>query len=875
LEPQPATPERPDDVKPADAPAAANAPAPGADGVTPQQPGTDSAPAAEEAAAPPAPPLTPVAWLRQNSWFLVLLAVAVGLLVYNWGLDGLWRALLVVVGLGFVIFIHELGHFLAAKWCDVHVLTFSLGFGPPLPGCSVKRGETTYKIGMVPLGGYVQMVGEGSEAEEDENYPRSFKNKPIWQRMLIISAGVVMNVLLGCVCFVIVYQFHGVEVPPATVYYVEAGSPAWKAGVPAGSTFTRIGTTDNPNLEDLKDYFALSGENAAIPVVLTTPGGGTLDMTLTARRDPNDLLPIIGVAAPLKLKLFPEQASKYRDRPAWFALPAADARVVALQPGDVILRATDPDHDGLTELTGGLDELAARMRRLRDRPMTIEVRRRGAAEAEQVDLPAKGFEFGDEVVGTTDPAAADPFVVTKIADDPGDDADIFKYRRRMMRLAGRPALVAVRRKGAGGAESEATLLVPPAYHYGFGLTMKMGEVAGVRVNSEAARAGVKEGDVIEAVRMTWPGDDHPLTLTDTALDPAQTASAGLAVGFGARALPEAPLDPVRLPDDLARKAAAAPKGAAIEVTLTVRRWDTTDKPHAQAPVTLRMGWDRRWADDLEVPISPADPTAVPELGLAYRVESRVVRVAAGSPADKAGLKVNDEIQQIRYKDGKTPAEGKWGYWGDMKSKRPLRGGSEGEVYDEWAHYFYGMQTTLDFPEVQVRVSRNDQLLPNEVTLTAEEDEGWPAVDRGLLFVAETRLQKADNPLQAVGMGAERTIRWIRQIYQQIPLLLSGRISHKLLQGPLQIAKEVFEYAQDPFVLIFFLGMLSVQLAVINFLPIPLLDGGHMVFLVYELVRRRPPSDAVRAVASYVGLAVIGVGMLLLFYQDISRWVFGN
>ena len=62
----------------------------------------------------------------------------------NQGLDGLWRWFLVVIGLGFVVFIHELGHFLAAKWCGVHVQTFSIGFGPALPGCSYQYGETLY-----------------------------------------------------------------------------------------------------------------------------------------------------------------------------------------------------------------------------------------------------------------------------------------------------------------------------------------------------------------------------------------------------------------------------------------------------------------------------------------------------------------------------------------------------------------------------------------------------------------------------------------------------------------------------------------------------------------------------------------------------------
>src|SRR5438045_1400968 len=90
------------------------------------------------------------------------------------------------LGLGLVIFIHELGHFLAAKLCDVHVETFSIGFGPPILGiCAFRRGETYYKIAWFPLGGYVKMLGEGSDDEGAEEDPRSFMNKSVGQRMVI------------------------------------------------------------------------------------------------------------------------------------------------------------------------------------------------------------------------------------------------------------------------------------------------------------------------------------------------------------------------------------------------------------------------------------------------------------------------------------------------------------------------------------------------------------------------------------------------------------------------------------------------------------------------------------------------------------------
>ena len=157
---------------------------------------------------------------------------------------------LVAIGLGLVIFIHELGHFLAAKWCDVHVETFSIGFGPPLPGCRFRRGETTYKIALVPLGGYVKMVGEGDE-DEGEDDPRSFKNKTVGQRMLIISAGVIMNIILAAVCFVGVYMTTGVERPAGVIGSVDAGSPSWQKGLRPGDQLLAIGSTDHPMFDDV------------------------------------------------------------------------------------------------------------------------------------------------------------------------------------------------------------------------------------------------------------------------------------------------------------------------------------------------------------------------------------------------------------------------------------------------------------------------------------------------------------------------------------------------------------------------------------------------------------------------------------------------
>src|SRR5207253_196849 len=186
-----------------------------------------------------------------------MLAIVFALLVYlfmKFDSDGLVAIAKAALGLSLVVFLHELGHFLAAKWCDVHVTTFSIGFGPAIPGCHFKRGETTYKLALFPLGGYVQMVGqvdgdEGSDGSEDD--PRSFRNKTVGQRMLIISAGVIMNVILAVVCFVVVFRGPGKDRIAGVIGAVETGAPAFKYGLRSGAEILQIGEVRNPFFENL------------------------------------------------------------------------------------------------------------------------------------------------------------------------------------------------------------------------------------------------------------------------------------------------------------------------------------------------------------------------------------------------------------------------------------------------------------------------------------------------------------------------------------------------------------------------------------------------------------------------------------------------
>jgi regulator of sigma E protease len=154
--------------------------------------------------------------------------------------------------LGVLVFFHELGHFIMARWHGVRVLTFSLGFGPKL--LKTQRGDTEYCLSAVPLGGYVKMAGENPDdprtGGDDE-----FLSKNKWQRFQILIMGPLMNLFLAVVLLAVVLM-QGADVlayldRPATVGVVEPGSPAELGGIKPGDTIVKVGTADVTTWEQL------------------------------------------------------------------------------------------------------------------------------------------------------------------------------------------------------------------------------------------------------------------------------------------------------------------------------------------------------------------------------------------------------------------------------------------------------------------------------------------------------------------------------------------------------------------------------------------------------------------------------------------------
>lgn len=747
---------------------------------------------------PPSPPpaTTLSGWVKQNAVQLAVIA-AVIFLVTNFlqPLD----VLLAGVGLSLIIFIHELGHFLAAKWCDVHVKTFSIGFGPPLPFCQFTYGETTYKLAMIPLGGFVAMVGEGDEhgdtvepddetEEEAKADPRNFKNKSVFQRMLIISAGVIMNIILGAVCFVATY-LHGVEEKPAVVAHVEPGSAAWRAGIHVGTDITSINGRDKPFFDDIRPVVSSTTRGEQVQLGLEYRGK-TESISVEPLRQEGAFFPQLGILYPEKLTL--RQFRRDPTPPYTPGSPAASAKAA----------------DG-----------------------------------------GPGFLAGDRIVGISDPT--DPAKVTPV--DPNWNqlpGEFFDYHRRLVHLAGKPMTFHVVRQG-DASNTPVPVVVAPAYHYDVGLRMRLGKVAAIRRNSPAEKAGIQTRQT-DGDQTTVPGD--------RIVEVEVTANDGTATRFVAGSVPGptdpkvkiVTLDPLRLPDDLNRWSDSNPSDRKVKVTVL------REVEHTEKRVEVVMEWDPSYRYENSTATGPGTPVPLNGLGLAYHVQAVVDGVTPNSPGATAGLQPDDKVLSVRFKGIDGKGKEVVGNWDDV-------------LPHQWAFVDYKLQRQAPH-QFDAKIERGGQTI--EVSLNAVEDKTWPVVERGLELMPETRTQKADGIVDALQMGAQRTVRSVKMVYLGLYSMVFGRISVKMMSGPITLARASYIIAgEDIWHLLIWMGLISINLAVVNFLPIPVLDGGHMVFLIYEWIRGKPAPIPVQAALTYVGLALIGSMMLFVIGLDIWRLFF--
>ena len=224
-------------------------------------------------------------------------------------LDVLVNALALLFVLGVLIFVHELGHFLVAKYFGVGVEVFSLGFGKRVAG--FRRGDTDYRLSLLPLGGYVKMVGENPD-EELTGADNEYLAKPKWQRFLVLLAGPTMNVALAFILTVGVYQL-GIRVladanDPVVIGLVQTDSPAEAAGLRPGDRVVSIDGETMPNWERFRIRILISADEPMSLGVIRD--GAKITVPITPMASGEQGTGLIGVTAPVP----PEVGTRHRGR---------------------------------------------------------------------------------------------------------------------------------------------------------------------------------------------------------------------------------------------------------------------------------------------------------------------------------------------------------------------------------------------------------------------------------------------------------------------------------------------------------------------------------------------------------------------------------
>ena len=451
-----------------------------------------------------------------------------------------WVILQVALGLGFVIFVHELGHFLVAKACGVKCEKFFLGFDVGgLKLASFKWGETEYGIGALPLGGYVKMLGQddnpAAAAKEAERAraalasgdlppepmsgphpawdPRSYPAQSVPERMAIISAGVIMNVIFAILMASWAYGL-GVKELTCEVSGVRPGGAAWRAGLRTGDEITAIGKTKDPIFSDLQKGVTLGDVTKGVDFTIHRPADDSTQ-TLTLRPDTDLGVPTVGVTSPFSLTL-PEDLRE--------GLPGAAGRArPPLAAGDTITAV-----DGKPVKTYA--ELVALLLQRADQPVSLSVSRGSktagaAAETLSVELPpqaarstgmtmsiidvkavqdgspaaAAGIEPGDRLVAVDGKPVADPLVL--------DEA--------LRRQAGTPVKLTLARAGVDREVEvtprsvswieESRWPSSPVSVSSLGVAVGVDAlVAAVEPDGPAARAGIKPGERVTRVVFVSP-----------------------------------------------------------------------------------------------------------------------------------------------------------------------------------------------------------------------------------------------------------------------------------------------------------------------------------------------------------------------------------
>ena len=237
------------------------------------------------------------------------------LLAINWSTVPI-QAAQFILSFSILILLHEFGHFITAKWFGCRVEKFYLFFNPWFSLFKKKKGETEYGIGWIPLGGYVKISGMIDESMDKEQMkqppqPHEFRSKPAWQRLIIMLGGIIINVILAVLIFIMILWVWGKEyMPPANAKYgIVADSLAQTVGLRDGDLIVKVDTTHLKDINTVKGQIILKEARS-----LTVKRGDSiivlnLDEGLTRKLNTRSSGPFISVRAPFIVKRFGKESN--------------------------------------------------------------------------------------------------------------------------------------------------------------------------------------------------------------------------------------------------------------------------------------------------------------------------------------------------------------------------------------------------------------------------------------------------------------------------------------------------------------------------------------------------------------------------------------
>lgn len=726
----------------------------------------------------------------------------------------------VLIGFSLIVVVHELGHFLAAKWMGIRVDRFAIGFFRRV--CGYRRGEgftfgrrpnytaeelaakgygeTDYCINILPFGGYVKMLGE-EDIQIDEqtgaittgNDPRAFPNKPVGQRLIVVCAGVVFNLLFALLLFMFVFMVLGRQMVAPCIGHVEPGSPAANAGLLPGDRVLSINGRRVSSFDDVVSAAVLSGDRLRLRI---ERGGKPLEqdieVTLT-RRASGDREPL-GI-----LHMF-----------------------------------------------------------------TAEIAATGGRAAK-----ADGPEPGDRIVGVDGRAISSPFEIAtafqncggreiELTVERGDPRD--PGRKETLTFCQKPRLLLLPQLLEGD-----DVAVQDSRHL-LGLQPRRVVIETVP-GSPAAEAGFKPDDVIAQ----W----------GTVANPTYSDILASIYANDGRPIP----------------VVVEREGRSVSLTVTPRR-----PFHLWRPTVPRVGVSFGTEEDRVVVADIAPDTPAVTLGMPRGSEilaindrpvstwvelAEVLRAAAGTTVNVRYRTGQDEVvarlsvpSSLVNELGLPPSAVILAIDGVDRVTLPS-GKTVGLASSSLAVRHFLQQRIGQTVRVRYVQAPSDRA-PREADFAVRPDntDPWQMRVQYAHEVLELRplterVTAGGNPLRALDMGVRQTGRILWNMFLIVKNMATQNLGMQHVAGPIGIFRFAYEQAEQGLSdLLFFLAFLSINLAVINFIPLPVVDGGLVVFLLLEKLRGRPLSAKTQVITTLTGLAVIVLSFVFVTVQDITR-LFGG